>query len=42
MGYRLCPTAEDTLLGTLALGLFFSGRTASLHEATEVLRAAYA
>ncbi len=40
--YRLSPTAEDTLLGLMALGLAFTGRTASISEATAVLTNAYA
>ena len=41
VGYRLCPTAEDTLLGLLALAMSFTGRAASLAEATAMLRAVY-
>lgn len=39
--YRLSPVAEDTLLGLMALGLAFTGRTASVAEATAVLSEAY-
>ena len=31
--YRLCPTAEDTLLGLLALALAFTGRAGSVAQA---------
>lgn len=39
---RLCPAAEDTLLGLLALALVAAGRAAGVAEATAQLRAAYA
>jgi sugar (pentulose or hexulose) kinase len=39
--YRLCPTAEDTLLGLLALALAFTGRAASVEQAMAVLRETY-
>lgn len=39
---RLCPTAEDTLLGLMALALRASGRAADITDATEQLRARYA
>lgn len=39
---RLCPAAEDTLLGLLALALVASGRAPSVAEATTQLRARYA
>ena len=39
--YRVCPTSEDTLLGLLALGLAFTGRAASVAEATARIYAAY-
>ncbi len=39
--YRLSPVAEDTLMGLMALGLAFKGRTASVAEATTVLSEAY-
>ena len=35
--YRVCPTAEDTLLGLLALALTFTGRAASVEQATRLL-----
>jgi sugar (pentulose or hexulose) kinase len=35
--YRLCPKAEDTLLGLLALALAFTGRTASVEQAMTLL-----
>jgi len=38
VGYRICPTSEDTLLGLLALALVFSGRLRNVAEATELLR----
>lgn len=38
--YRLCPSAEDTLLGLLALALAFTGRAASVEEAAGLLREA--
>lgn len=38
---RLCPTAEDTLLGLLALALRASGRAATVAGATEQLRKHY-
>ncbi|MBN1642187.1 MAG: hypothetical protein JXA09_13210 [Anaerolineae bacterium] len=41
VGYRLCPTTEDTLLGLLALALAFTGGAASVAQATALLRAAY-
>ncbi len=34
VGYRLCPTSEDTLLGLLALARAFSGRADSVAQAT--------
>ena len=40
-GYRLCPTSEDTLLGLLALALAFTGRAASVKEATTMLLEAH-
>jgi sugar (pentulose or hexulose) kinase len=39
--HRLSPAQEDTLLGLMALGLTFTGRTASMNEATTVLTHAY-
>lgn len=39
--YRLCPTPEDTLLGLLALGLAFTGRTPSVSAAMARIYAAY-
>jgi sugar (pentulose or hexulose) kinase len=39
--YRLCPTSEDTLLGLLALGLAFTGRTTSVEQAMALLLEAY-
>lgn len=39
--YRMCPTAEDTLLGLLALGLTYTGRVASVTEATDLLAGVY-
>lgn len=39
--YRLCPTSEDTLLGLLALALAFTGRAASVEQATILLCEAY-
>jgi sugar (pentulose or hexulose) kinase len=33
VGYRMCPTAEDTLLGLMALALAFTGRAASVEQA---------
>ena len=41
VGYRICPTSEDTLLGLLALALVFSGRSGSVSEATELLSKNY-
>jgi sugar (pentulose or hexulose) kinase len=41
VGYRLCPTAEDTLLGLLVLALSFTGRAGSVAEATARVREAY-
>ena len=41
LGYRLCPTPEDTQLGLLALGLAFTGRTTSVAEAMDRIYAAY-
>jgi sugar (pentulose or hexulose) kinase len=38
VGYRICPTTEDTLLGLLALALVFSRRLETVAEATELLR----
>ncbi len=40
-GYRPCPTAEDTLLGLLALALAFTGRAASVEQATTLLLEAH-
>ncbi len=37
--HRLCPTAEDTLLGLLALALTFAGRAPSVTSAMAVLLA---
>lgn len=37
--YRLCATAEDTLLGLLALALVASGRLSTVAEATRLLLA---
>ena len=37
--HRLCPTAEDTLLGLLALA--FTGRASSVEQATTVLLEAH-
>lgn len=39
--YRLCPTPEDALLGLLALGLAFTGRTPSVAEAMARIYTAY-
>lgn len=39
--YRLSPSSEDTLLGLLALGLAATGRTATMGEATNLLRTQY-
>jgi sugar (pentulose or hexulose) kinase len=41
VGYRMCPTSEDTLLGLMALALAFSGRAPSVGEATELLERKY-
>jgi sugar (pentulose or hexulose) kinase len=41
VGYRLCPTTEDTLHGLLALALAFTGRASSVKEATDLLREAH-
>jgi sugar (pentulose or hexulose) kinase len=35
--YRMAPHTEDTMFGLLALGMAFTGRTASVREATQVL-----
>ncbi len=40
--FRMCPTAEDTLLGLLALALVFSHRLPSVEEATALLAQHYA
>ncbi|HEX9117642.1 MAG TPA: FGGY family carbohydrate kinase [Anaerolineae bacterium] len=39
--FRLCPSAEDTMLGLLALALAFTRRTATVAEAMQLLLAAY-
>jgi len=39
--YRLCPIEEDTLLGLMALALFFSKRAGSVEEAMRQLRSHY-
>jgi sugar (pentulose or hexulose) kinase len=39
--YRLSPTAEDTLLGLLALALAFTGRAASVEQAMALLLEAH-
>lgn len=39
--YRTCPTAEDTLLGLLALALVFSGRLSSVEQAINLLEKSY-
>jgi sugar (pentulose or hexulose) kinase len=39
--YRLCPLEEDTLLGLMALGLFFSKRAGSVEQAMHRLRSHY-
>jgi hypothetical protein len=36
--YRLAPSAEDTLLGLMALGLVFTGMAPSIHDAVRDLR----
>jgi hypothetical protein len=36
--YRLAPSAEDTLLGLMALGLVFTGMVPSIQEAVKDLR----
>jgi sugar (pentulose or hexulose) kinase len=38
---RMCPTSEDTMLGLMALALAFTGRTASVGEATDALLESY-
>jgi len=40
--FRICPTAEDTLLGLLALALVFSRRLPSVEQATALLSERYA
>lgn len=39
--YRVSPAQEDTLLGLMALGLAFTGRTACVAESTNLLLEAY-
>ena len=39
--HRVSPAEEDTLLGLMVLGLAFTGRTASVTEATALLLDAY-
>jgi sugar (pentulose or hexulose) kinase len=39
--YRICPTSEDTMLGLMALALAFTGRTASVRQATDGLLETY-
>jgi len=39
--YRVSPVEEDTLLGLMALGLAFKGRTSTVAEATTLLSEAY-
>lgn len=39
--YRVSPAQEDTLLGLMALGLAFTGRTASVAESINLLLEAY-
>ena len=39
--YRICPASEDTMLGLLALALAFTGRAASVEQATAELLQAY-
>ncbi|MCO6453257.1 MAG: hypothetical protein J5I90_20920 [Caldilineales bacterium] len=41
VGYRVCPTSEDTLLGLLALGLAFTRRTTSVAEAMGQISGVY-
>ena len=41
VGYRVCPTSEDTLLGLLALGMAFTGRTTSVAEAMRKIYVSY-
>jgi len=41
VGYRLSPSAEDTLLGLLALALAFTGRAGSVAQAITILRESY-
>jgi len=36
--YRLAPSAEDTLLGLMALGLVFTGMVPSIQDAVRDLR----
>jgi hypothetical protein len=36
--YRMAPYAEDTLTGLLIIALAFSGKTASIEQATNDLR----
>jgi sugar (pentulose or hexulose) kinase len=39
--YRLSPSAEDTLVGLLALALAFTGRAGSVAQAASILRESY-
>ncbi len=39
--YRVSPVEEDTLLGLMVLGLAFTGRTATVAEATSLLSEVY-
>jgi sugar (pentulose or hexulose) kinase len=39
--YRVSPAEEDTLLGLMVLGLAFTGRAATVNEATALLSNAY-
>lgn len=41
VAHRVSPAEEDTLLGLMVLGLAFTGRTASVSEATALLAQAY-
>jgi hypothetical protein len=42
MGFRLCPTSEDTLLGLLALALVFSKSVSTVEQAVHLLEQSYA
>jgi len=39
--YRMCPTTEDTMLGLIALGMAFTGRIATVEQATNQLYETY-